>query len=194
MESRGWDWERMRTIAGFAWREEKKLLSIGLLVLLLVSFIVLPVCGASGHTDWWGYAEPISGVLTLALAGIIWLGQLGDRWLASLPKELTVAFSFEGRLVMRCERAYLASEADIRAWAQQLGSQMASKDEEAPARLSMRPDVRQDPAKVARLDGRYVLSYTVHYNLRSIPKNVQPLFERGGHVEWKRPDYSFPLD
>ena len=185
----------MKAVAAFVWREDCKLLVIGLVVLALVSFIVLPVCGGTGHVGWWTYAEPISGVLTLALAGFIWVGQLDDRWRASLPKELTVAFYFEGHLVMRCERAYLPSEADIRAWAQQLGSQMATKKtDERAARFSFRPDIRQEPPTVAWLDGRYVLSYAVCYNLRSVPDNLKELFGRGGHVEWTRPDYSFPLD
>lgn len=195
MDTRAWDKEKAKAVAGFAWREERKLLVAGLVVLVLVSFIVLPVCGAQGHTDWWMYAEPISGVLTLALAIIIWIGQLDDRWLASLPKELTAEFYLDGRPLMRCERAYLPSESDIRAWAQPLGSQMATKEGDVkPAQLSFRPDIRQEPPRVERLDGRYVVSYAVRFNLREAPPNLKGLAERTECVVWRRPDYAFPLE
>jgi len=185
-----WSWEKTESMAKFLWQEEGRLLLIRLVVPIVVAVVVLPLFGV----DWWKYASAIFGTLTLVLAACIWIGQMVDRWRASLPKELSVSFNFQDRLVMRCERAYLASEADIRAWAQQLGAQMATKEGCGMARLSFRPDIVQEPARVERLDGQYVLSYEVRYNLREVPDNLKELFASGRHVEWKRPDYSFPWE
>jgi len=195
MDTRAWDKEKAKAVAGFAWREERKLLVAGLVVLVLVSFIVLPGCGAQGHTDWWMYAEPISGVLTLALAIIIWIGQLDDRWLASLPKELTAEFYLDGRPLMRCERAYRPCESDIRVWAQQLGSQMATEaGDRKPTFLSFRPDIRHEPPKVEKIEGQYVVSYAVRFNLREAPPNLKGLVERKECIVWRWPEYTYPLE
>ena len=190
MDDTRWDWEKVKAMAEFAWRDDKRLLVAGLLVLIIVSFIVLPLCGAEGHTAWWTYVEPIIGILTLSLATIIWVGQIDDRWKNSLPKELTVLFTFNDKALIRCERAYLASEADIRAWAQQLGRQIVAEQAGKSEDLVFYPDIRQEPSLVKFLDGGYVMSYSVVYKLRRLPTGFTDMYEQNRSALWKKPDYT----
>jgi hypothetical protein len=53
------------------------------------------------------------------------MGQLRRAWEEYLPNRLTIHFYYNGREVMRCEKAHLTNESDIRALGQQIGMQMA---------------------------------------------------------------------
>lgn len=75
--------------------------------------------------DWWDYIDPLLNLLTLGVALFVGIQQLRRSWEEYLPNRLTVHFYYEGREVIRCEKAYLANESDIRALGQQIGAQMA---------------------------------------------------------------------
>jgi hypothetical protein len=143
-----------------------------------------------GTGDAWGWLQNISTSLTLVVAFLIWVGERAQDWQFSLPKRLTAEFYFAGDKVMVCEGAYLAGEDDIRAWAQQLGMQMASEP------LSLLPDMVQDGPIVERDDdeGIYFSHYRVRLHLRALPKRVEALKIAGAEgppwVRWARPDFS----
>ena len=111
----------------------------------LVAALFVAVDYDNGTVGWWGWLEPVVGVTTLAVALAVWMGELRQDWENSLPKRLTVSFQYQGKEYMRCEQAYLAGEADIRAWGQQLGSQMAG----TPF-LRFQPNILQQPGKICR--------------------------------------------
>lgn len=138
---------------------------------------------------WWKWLEPVTGVLTLAVAGAVWWGELKQDHDASIPKKLTVRFFNGGVEVMRCERAYLADEADIRAWAQQLGRQMNDNKD-----LSYFPDLRvtlpRQPTPDS--DGAF-MEYQAEITLRSLPPYLEARRNAGfaqPYVHWKHPDFA----
>ncbi len=134
---------------------------------------------AEPNTSWWIWLEPITGIATLAVAGIVWLGEAMQDWESGLPKRLTVHFTYSPdpknknpapREVMRCEDAYLASEADIRQWGQQIGGQMGDD------RLDFDPDIKQTPPqKSADLTKQ---CYTVTFRLTKLPKGYVGRFRK----------------
>lgn len=73
---------------------------------------------------WSGQLDPLIGLITLVVAFLVWWGEARQDWLDQLPGKLTAVFTFDDRVVMRCERANLVSESDIRGMVQQLGRQM----------------------------------------------------------------------
>jgi hypothetical protein len=84
------------------------------------------------NIDFWLWMEPLTGLTTLAVAGLVWFGELKQDWYNSLPKRLTVQFVYKFsdgyRMVLQCTEAYLTGEDDIRAWGQQVGQQMADRE------------------------------------------------------------------
>lgn len=78
---------------------------------------------------WWAWLEPLTGLVTLAVAVSVWWGEKSEEWRRNLPRKLTI--SFRGNVgrgeeeLMRCERAPLMHDADVRNWAQSIGQQMS---------------------------------------------------------------------
>lgn len=73
---------------------------------------------------WTGQLDPLVSLATLLIAMLVWFSDARRNWLAGLPCKLTVVFAYQKKERIRCERADLASPADIRAMGQQLGRQM----------------------------------------------------------------------
>ncbi len=140
----------------FAWREVKQRIGIGIPV-LIVAFVALQFLRPR-PTDMWDLADPLISLLTLGFAFFIWLGQLHRAWEEYLPNRLTVHFYYDGREVMRCVKAYLANESDIRALGQQIGMQMA----EGEMLSFIAPRVEISPPETNSKE-RYT-----HYTVRSI--------------------------
>lgn len=141
----------------FAWRHRSCHIILTCCAALVATFLVL-LTYSNGSVGWWNWLEPVVGVGTLGVALAVWLGELRQDWENSLLKRLTVNFLYQGREYMRCEGAYLAGEADIRAWGQQLGSQMAG----SPL-LRFQPNILQQPGTVTR--DRYTGSHYMHYRV-----------------------------
>ncbi|GIW95261.1 MAG: hypothetical protein KatS3mg110_3302 [Pirellulaceae bacterium] len=118
-------WEIIRFCAADVIRGWWRVL-IGALVLggLLIA-VIRPWQESS--LGWWTPTEALLSLLTLAVAVLIWLGELREEWERNLPKRLEVVYFFEGRPVMVCRDCMLVSESDIRAWAQQLGAQLCQQ-------------------------------------------------------------------
>lgn len=100
-------------------------------VLIPIAFVISLIDYLAGGIrlkaliEIWTVIDPIIGVTTLLIAFSVWRGEVNEDWKNSIPKKLTVVFRYQDKEVMRCNRADLASEADIRQLGQQIGSQMA---------------------------------------------------------------------
>lgn len=76
-------------------------------------------------TETYETIDPFITLATLGLTFFVWYQQMREEWEEDyLPKRLTVEFHLKNKVLMRCEKAFLAGESDIRALAQQIGSQM----------------------------------------------------------------------
>jgi hypothetical protein len=162
----------------FAWHEVKQRVSIGIPV-LIIALVALRIIQPR-PADWWDWIEPLISLLTLGFAFFIWLGQLRRAWEEYLPNRLTVHFYYQGREVMRCEKAHLANESDIRALGQQIGMQMAGGQ-----MLSfLAPRVEISPPETDSTE-RYT-HYTARFYLRELPTALSNPSEEGVFV-WRPP-------
>ncbi len=97
---------------------------------IFTGVLLAVVIGVAGwHTNGLGLlyeriVDPIIAISTVFIGLMIWFFQAIKSWEDSLPKRLTVHFMFDGKCQMSCYEAFLAGESDIRAWSQQIGSQM----------------------------------------------------------------------
>lgn len=93
-------------------------------------FILFCLCYPPSFSDsieaphLWEWFERMFAYITFLVAIMLWWGQKRAEWIDYLPNRLTVSFLFEGREVMRCEKAHLSNESDIRALSQAIGMQM----------------------------------------------------------------------
>lgn len=131
-------------------------------------FVGLPIL-LSVKPDWFPqiqWLDALIGVGTLAFAFLLWLNGLKSEWENHLPKRLTTEFRFQGRDIMICKDALLHSEADARAWGQQLGAQMANCQ-----RLRFHPFFRFEPAQIRKSNatGRFYKSYRIVFFLTELP-------------------------
>lgn len=182
----------MGDILVYAWRTSKT--AIVAVVLLLVAYAFILLCSRLDGFNalWQQYGDAPFTVMTLLVALLVWLLEVKEQYLANLPKRLTVSFVYKGREVMRCNDAILAHESDMRALAQQLGSQMTHM-----GRLPLRPMLEnRRPEK--RFDvkiGSYMHYETVVelWKLPSgkeepaEPRNLASLYEEGKKLLWEPP-------
>ncbi|MDP2604156.1 MAG: hypothetical protein Q8S00_16415 [Deltaproteobacteria bacterium] len=148
----------------FAWRQSRGRILLGAAVTLAV-LVIVNMAG----TGWWTNTEPVITFLTLAVACFIGYQQMREEWVEDhLPKKLTARYLHDGNEVMRCEKARLAGESDIRALTQQIGLQMADVD-----RLKFAvPDVDVSGPEISQ-DGTYV-HYTATVHLTDLPSTLSP--------------------
>jgi hypothetical protein len=151
----------------FVWREVTQRVRIGALV-LIIALLALPLLRPR-PADWWDWIDPLISLLTLGVAFFIWVGQLRRAWEEYLPNRLTVHFYYNGREVMRCEKAYLANESDIRALGQHIGGQMADVNY-----LRLIPPRVEISQPETNSEERYV-HYTVRFHLSELPSKLQNL-------------------
>jgi hypothetical protein len=155
--------------------------------------------GFFGHLEALENLNILCSLATLIAAGVIGWSQAGESMKAKWPKRLTVEFlhpedsRFPGRVALRCRMVYLAGESDIRAWAQQIGSQMAGVP-----RLDFDPGILQAPGRDDRLhDGTPCRHYAVTFRLTALPdaagkpeaRAIAERLQRGEARVW---DYSGP--
>jgi hypothetical protein len=135
---------------------------------------------------WSDVLDPLVGVSTLLIAVVVWWNESRQEWRNSLPKRLTVDFVYKGRLVMRCEDADLASEGDIRALGQQIGGQMAAKDERSkPEQLLLKaPTIRYSSPRLT--ENGAALCYHASFELMALPEKLANL-ETGQYWHWVPP-------
>ncbi|MCA9167057.1 MAG: hypothetical protein KDB23_05295 [Planctomycetales bacterium] len=124
---------------------------------------------------WSNRLQPVFELTTLMFAFLIWFSNQRSRWEESLPKRLSVTYVFDGRPVMRCERATLIDESDIRAMAQQMGAQMAG------GRLAFGPVVNIVAPSVERIeDGTAIRCYGMSFHLTELPDCIRELSSTQG--------------
>lgn len=113
--------------------------------------------GLNWFADW---LDPLIGVGVLLVAISVWLGELNQDWQESLEKRLTVRFHFDGKEIMRCEEAYLASEGDIRSWGQQIGAQMTGGE----GKLKFEPFIVEDQTPLILYDEGLKKNYKLYFS------------------------------
>ena len=116
---------------------------------------------------WLTFVERIALVLTLLAAFLLWLRELDKDWEDSLPKRLTVKFTMSdpNKPLMECHEAYLAHEADIRNWGQQIGQQMNKQK-----RLSFDPNMQTENPQILTKCGKPYKLYTIIFFLAEKPE------------------------
>jgi hypothetical protein len=130
------------------------------------------------NNDWWGWMEPITGISTLAIAMLVWLGKSIQDVENALPKRLSVSFFHNNEEIMFCSQAYLAGEGDIRQWGQQIGKQMNQNEW-----LDLAPDILVLPREktLSKLTGEPIILYKASFFLTKPPKVYT-----GTKIEWEQ--------
>jgi len=160
---------------------------------LVVAFVLVgalssAVVGAMEWAGWlggfWSIIEPLLGIGTLAMAGLIWVGEETERFAAELPLRLTVRFKLGDQDLMVCEEAFLAAESDIRQWGMQIGSQMAAKmlGRSGGVMLDLHPVPQFDRRVLVGGRGEARWLYTAVFELAKEPDGWPP----GETVLWNR--------
>lgn len=164
-------WKMWRSFTHFAFKRGKAIWLVGTILLMFFAFALwsgLGIQDAVKLRDRWNdWIDPVVGFATLLVAILVWWGEARQDWLASLQCKLTAVFFLEGREVMRCERANLASEADIRALGQQLGLQMNHNQSlriNAPAIRSLHGEPE------GNAQGEIYRHWTVEFPLLELPQ------------------------
>lgn len=140
--------------------------------------------------NWWGeWGDPIIGFSTFLVAIVIWLTNLAKNWADNLDKKITVIYQFENREVVRCEKAYLTHEGDIRNWGQTLGRQVVGKTKQnRDYYFNYRSNKLIKQVEVIN-EGRYFFKhFTATFFLTSIPKPEELMEENDmskGKFLWK---------
>lgn len=152
-------------------------------------------------TQQWDNMQLWLGALTLFVACAVWLSEAQQEWKNNLPKRLSVDFKLvinnqendkldqdkRGRTIMRCKRAKLIGEGDIRALAQQIGRQMVNSyhicqnEENSTGKTGKHQDLDMIPMLDEVSDeidhNRRERHYRVTVRLTSIPKCLSTIPE-----------------
>ncbi len=185
---------QLRSMIGFV-RESRGVYFVAMLTFLLV-LVVLSATGIEMTTAgkfWTDHIDPFVGMAVLIVAMALWFGEIRQDWHASLPCRLTVVFrhgdGVDAREVMRCERAGLSGEGEMRALGQQIGAQMVGE-----RTLDFcAPSVEYSGGHIeAERDGRIYRHFTVALRLRKLPAAIDDLASDEVLV-WRPPFDSEPV-
>jgi hypothetical protein len=111
--------------------------------------------------------QALVGVATLAIACLVWLGELREDWESQLPKRMSVYFFSNGKPVIICRNIWLAGADDLRNWGQQVAAQAAHE-----RFLDFNPDVAARTPEIVRApDGTVCKHYSVRFHLTKLPDN-----------------------
>lgn len=153
----------------------QKWLIVGMLVIIAVGCVfVRPWNGEDANAEWYKGWDVVFSLSTLAVAVLVWLAEMRQEWENSLPKKLNALFYLGDRLVMCCRNAPLASEGDIRAWAQQLGAQMANEKF-----LGLHPRFTINNRIESTIAGTFRL-YEIRMTLSEMPARIDELLAPHG--------------
>lgn len=155
-------WKKTLSLCKYAREKRAGHILIVFCVVLLTLLIVRPIFIApmSANTDWWDWAEPIIGCLTLGTAFSVWLGELRQDWENNLPKRLNIYFHYNGNNRLVCTGLRVAAEGDIRALAQQVGKQMNGN-----ILLDFDPFITQEKDRIIIQQGKIFKEYTLRFEL-----------------------------
>ncbi len=127
--------------------------------------------------NWWNnLLDPLIGVAVLTVTIGIWMFKVRNEWEDDLEHRLTVSYIFEDKEVMRCEHAVLSHEADIRAWAQHIGSQMVDK---GTYRLKLEPFFKKTNPRIEKdTNNKRFKHHYFQLFLYELPENLKGLSEK----------------
>lgn len=163
-------------ILRFAWKDSRSrvlFMAFALVVCLLIAYWMGFSNILKNYTPHIQLIDGILAVVLIAISFAIWFEQMSDNWKEKQLKLLTVRFYYQGQEVMRCEKATLVGEADIRNWGQQLGKQMSKEF------LSFQPNINieKQPLKyLSKAEGGqddFAVLYTATFVLMEQPKCLQ---------------------
>lgn len=169
--------ERGRHLRRFIFQSRRTQIvgTILILVLLTLAVILIPrlrppaeiLSPAADWISWGEILQTFFGLATFLIAGFVWYNSLAEEWAGKLPQILSCYFFRDRQPALICYHAYLAGEADIRAWSQQLGGiQMTGEN------IFFRAIVDSRPIELLT-DGRAVyVHHQVRFSLTKIPKRV----------------------
>ena len=150
-----------------AWQKQRTVMICAMIAVAVTTVVVQPWSNQS-RLVWWQWMDAICGVATLAVAIIVWWGELTENWEHNLPKRLRVVFLFENQPVLICEDAPLMIEADLRALAQQIGRQMNDGKD-----LTLRPFIEPlSPHIDQDAIGGPVRRYEIRMTLKELPASL----------------------
>ncbi len=156
----------------FAWIRQKTVIPVAMVAIAITSLIVRP-WNLQPQLGWWQAMDPILSMTTLAVALLVWWGEVTESWEQSLPRMLRVEFVYKGQAILVCENAPLLSEADSRALAQQIGMQM---NEGKP--LALLPFVEQLFSKIECTSNGSVQRYEIRMTLKELPEAMRVRHEK----------------
>jgi hypothetical protein len=168
-------WIRGNELLSFILDDKKKEINIAIIVIEFTLILILltqiiggknifPIEKVFNGLNWWSeILDPLLGAAIVLIALGIWVNKNQKEWEDSIEKTLTVIFKHENQEVMRCVRAYLAGESDIRQWAQQIGGQMSL------SLLEFEPFIDPKPSVIDFRDKQWYKDYYVIFNLRNLP-------------------------
>lgn len=179
---------KLREILSSAWTGNKpKKMILEIVVLgVIIQIGMFTLARLTGYDNLstliWSVAEPTTGLTTLLVVIAVFYRELEQDWENSLPKSLTVNFEYKEKLVLRCEDAFLAGEADIRQWGQQIGKQMAENEN-----LFFLPNIKQILPSTDKKDERDVSEvrkkrYEVIFTLTKLPTSVDEFYKNGEYL------------
>ncbi len=149
---------------------------IVLAVVLFLGTLLVSIWNKPFHeqAQW---LDPLFGLMTLLFALFLWwtavkkeYAQIRENNKAMLAKRLTLRFIYGGRVVLECKEAMLTDPADIRAWSQQVGSQMVGG-----RNLDFYPFIKIDEPDLLTdsKTGKQFWHYTAVFTLKSLPRSSE---------------------
>lgn len=143
------------------------------------------------NTSWQKYADSVIGLITLVIAFLVWYQESSESYREALPKRLTVHFVHVTRIfdeetmreVMRCDKAILSHEGDVRALAQQIGRQMSGNERD----LKLRPMLDMLKKDIEKERGEPYMHYVVTIVLLELLPNLQGLLDSNRMLLWEPP-------
>ncbi len=172
---------KLTDIARFAFKTRRPFL-IAIPIIALFALLDIGFHGtilSAEDSIWAKTINPWINIATLVVAAAVWFGEIYQDWKNDLPKRLTVLFQYRKcetekyRIVMKCEKSYLADMTDVRALGQQIGSQLVNPD--APDRnLSfIAPRVEQTDRDILHDDtSGFYQHQVVTFTLNKLPDNL----------------------
>ena len=156
---------------------------LGTLILLAIASLLVFVFAGwdmnHANSFWTENLATVTSIATLVVAVAVWCGELYQDWRAALPCKLTATFIFEEKEVMRCDRADLSGESDMRALGQQIGRQMHNgKDLKIKV-----PALHRTGGEPVNLEGKIYRHWTIKFTLLERPETVP----EGKEIRWEPP-------
>jgi hypothetical protein len=172
-------------LLSFILKDKKKEINIAIVVIEFTIILILftqmvgkknlfPIEKVFNSLNWWSdILDPLLGVTIALIALGIWFGKNEKEWEDSLEQRLSVSYMYDKKEIMRCEHAVLSHEADIRAWAQTIGSQMGGNH-----KLKLEPYFEKSSPKIERDQYKPSKRFKHHYFklfLYELPENLNGL-------------------